>query len=292
MLCQTPRLACRVAFPLWTPGWHSIWLSAAAASWRVPLRFHDSTAGRIRSVKLQTGTYTCLSYISSYSLSSSKHWEFVWFRQILGGLCTWNCGVTYIFSGGNAKVKGQNFAFWNSLTAQIDEACWFMNNIWFPHYYSHLHCPIRNKIISLYWHFPALWSCTMQTSIFPYDPQLHISTLRQLIEIHIKPPPSTWTIFKFSFLLTMILNTSKCLFSLLAVNTTFYFLFAQELPVRASAYMDNALRPLHQLLTDSTGLVTPSTAQEWLRVTLSECTQRSANTQIKNPGWRFMKFHF
>uniref|UniRef100_A0A3Q3MR24 Conserved oligomeric Golgi complex subunit 2 n=1 Tax=Mastacembelus armatus TaxID=205130 RepID=A0A3Q3MR24_9TELE len=42
----------------------------------------------------------------------------------------------------------------------------------------------------------------------------------------------------------------------------------KELPVRASAYMDNALRPLHQLLTDSTGLVTPSTAQEWLRVAL------------------------
>uniref|UniRef100_A0A667XGL3 Conserved oligomeric Golgi complex subunit 2 n=1 Tax=Myripristis murdjan TaxID=586833 RepID=A0A667XGL3_9TELE len=39
----------------------------------------------------------------------------------------------------------------------------------------------------------------------------------------------------------------------------------KDLPVRASAYMDNALRPLHQLLTDSTGLVTPSTAQEWLR---------------------------
>uniref|UniRef100_A0A671TR39 Conserved oligomeric Golgi complex subunit 2 n=1 Tax=Sparus aurata TaxID=8175 RepID=A0A671TR39_SPAAU len=48
----------------------------------------------------------------------------------------------------------------------------------------------------------------------------------------------------------------------------------KELPVRASAYMDNALRPLHQLLTDSTGLVTPSTAQEW-----------SANTQIKNPDF-------
>ena len=65
---------------------------------------------------------------------------------------------------------------------------------------------------------------------------------------------------------------------------TFYFLFEQELPVRASAYMDNALRPLHQLLTDSTGLVTPSTAQEWLRVTLSECTQRSASASIKNQG--------
>jgi len=38
--------------------------------------------------------------------------------------------------------------------------------------------------------------------------------------------------------------------------------------------MDNALRPLHQLLTDSTGLVTPATAQDWLRVTLCDCTQR------------------
>ncbi|KAM3605827.1 uncharacterized protein V6R79_005444 [Siganus canaliculatus] len=52
----------------------------------------------------------------------------------------------------------------------------------------------------------------------------------------------------------------------------------KEVPVRASAYMDNALRPLHQLLTDSTGLVAPSTAQEWLRVALSECTQRYYET--------------
>uniref|UniRef100_A0AAQ6A7B8 Conserved oligomeric Golgi complex subunit 2 n=1 Tax=Amphiprion ocellaris TaxID=80972 RepID=A0AAQ6A7B8_AMPOC len=52
----------------------------------------------------------------------------------------------------------------------------------------------------------------------------------------------------------------------------------KDLPVRASAYMDNALRPLHQLLTDSTGLVTPSTAQEWLRVALSECTQKYYET--------------
>uniref|UniRef100_A0A673CP93 Component of oligomeric golgi complex 2 n=1 Tax=Sphaeramia orbicularis TaxID=375764 RepID=A0A673CP93_9TELE len=52
----------------------------------------------------------------------------------------------------------------------------------------------------------------------------------------------------------------------------------KELPVRASAYMDNALRPLHQLLTDSTGLVTTSTAQEWLRVALSDCTQRYYET--------------
>jgi hypothetical protein len=49
---------------------------------------------------------------------------------------------------------------------------------------------------------------------------------------------------------------------------------AQEVPVRASAYMDNALRPLHQLLTDSKGLVDPATAQDWLRVTLCDCTQR------------------
>ncbi|TMS04286.1 Conserved oligomeric Golgi complex subunit 2 [Larimichthys crocea] len=52
----------------------------------------------------------------------------------------------------------------------------------------------------------------------------------------------------------------------------------KDVPVRASAYMDNALRPLHQLLTDSTGLVTPSTAQEWLRVALSDCTQRYYET--------------
>lgn len=38
--------------------------------------------------------------------------------------------------------------------------------------------------------------------------------------------------------------------------------------------MDNALRPLHQLLSDSTGLVSPSTAHLWLRVALSESTQR------------------
>lgn len=52
----------------------------------------------------------------------------------------------------------------------------------------------------------------------------------------------------------------------------------KELPVRASAYMDNALRPLHQLLTDSTGLVTPTTAQEWLRVALCDCTQKYYET--------------
>uniref|UniRef100_A0A8D3BC06 Conserved oligomeric Golgi complex subunit 2 n=1 Tax=Scophthalmus maximus TaxID=52904 RepID=A0A8D3BC06_SCOMX len=52
----------------------------------------------------------------------------------------------------------------------------------------------------------------------------------------------------------------------------------KDLPVRASAYMDNALRPLHQLLTDSKGMVNPSTAQEWLRVALSDCTQRYYET--------------
>ncbi|XP_061783440.2 conserved oligomeric Golgi complex subunit 2 [Nerophis lumbriciformis] len=52
----------------------------------------------------------------------------------------------------------------------------------------------------------------------------------------------------------------------------------KEAPVRASAYMDNALRPLHQLLTDCTGLVATETAREWLRVTLSECTQRYYET--------------
>lgn len=56
----------------------------------------------------------------------------------------------------------------------------------------------------------------------------------------------------------------------------------QEVPVLASAYMDNALRPLHQLLTDSKGLVTPSTTHEWLHVALSECTQRWMTLIPKN----------
>uniref|UniRef100_A0A8C5GNS2 Conserved oligomeric Golgi complex subunit 2 n=1 Tax=Gouania willdenowi TaxID=441366 RepID=A0A8C5GNS2_GOUWI len=43
-------------------------------------------------------------------------------------------------------------------------------------------------------------------------------------------------------------------------------------------YMDNALRPLHQLLTDSSGLVASGTAQEWLRVTLCDCTQKYFET--------------
>ncbi|XP_062852331.1 conserved oligomeric Golgi complex subunit 2 [Trichomycterus rosablanca] len=52
----------------------------------------------------------------------------------------------------------------------------------------------------------------------------------------------------------------------------------KELPTRASAYMDNALRPLHQLLTDSSGVVKTSIIQEWLRVALSDCTQRYFET--------------
>ncbi|XP_057704590.1 conserved oligomeric Golgi complex subunit 2 [Corythoichthys intestinalis] len=52
----------------------------------------------------------------------------------------------------------------------------------------------------------------------------------------------------------------------------------KEAPVRASVYMDNALRPLHQLLSDSTGLVDEATVRHWLKVTLSECTQRYYET--------------
>ncbi|KAM6956107.1 conserved oligomeric Golgi complex subunit 2 [Aplochiton taeniatus] len=52
----------------------------------------------------------------------------------------------------------------------------------------------------------------------------------------------------------------------------------KEVPVRASAYMDNALRPLHQLVSDSTGLVPPATSQEWLRVALCDCTNRYYET--------------
>uniref|UniRef100_A0A8C6Q638 Conserved oligomeric Golgi complex subunit 2 n=1 Tax=Nothobranchius furzeri TaxID=105023 RepID=A0A8C6Q638_NOTFU len=52
----------------------------------------------------------------------------------------------------------------------------------------------------------------------------------------------------------------------------------KDVPVRASAYMENALQPLHQVLTDSTGSVTPQMAQEWLRVALAECTQKYYET--------------
>lgn len=52
----------------------------------------------------------------------------------------------------------------------------------------------------------------------------------------------------------------------------------KEVPSRASAYMDNALRPLHQLLCDSKDLVKPSVAQAWLRVTLCDCTHRYYET--------------
>ncbi|XP_062375569.1 conserved oligomeric Golgi complex subunit 2 isoform X2 [Sardina pilchardus] len=48
----------------------------------------------------------------------------------------------------------------------------------------------------------------------------------------------------------------------------------KEVPTRASAYMDNALRPLHQLVSDSRDLVKAALMQDWLRVTLSDCTHR------------------
>lgn len=52
----------------------------------------------------------------------------------------------------------------------------------------------------------------------------------------------------------------------------------KEVPTRASAYMDNALQPLHQLVTDSKNMVKDSIIQEWLRVTLSDCTHRYFET--------------
>uniref|UniRef100_A0A671QFX3 Conserved oligomeric Golgi complex subunit 2 n=1 Tax=Sinocyclocheilus anshuiensis TaxID=1608454 RepID=A0A671QFX3_9TELE len=52
----------------------------------------------------------------------------------------------------------------------------------------------------------------------------------------------------------------------------------EEVPTRASAYMDNALQPLHQLVTDSKNVVKDSIIQEWLRVTLTDCTHRYFET--------------
>ena len=52
MLFQNLWLVCQAAFHLWKPGWRSIWLNAAAASWKVPQRFRGSTAGLIKLVDM------------------------------------------------------------------------------------------------------------------------------------------------------------------------------------------------------------------------------------------------
>ncbi|KAG7493012.1 hypothetical protein MATL_G00020780 [Megalops atlanticus] len=52
----------------------------------------------------------------------------------------------------------------------------------------------------------------------------------------------------------------------------------KEVPTRASAYMDNALRPLHQLQSDYRDTLKASTIENWLRVTLCDCTQRYYET--------------
>ncbi|KAJ8416059.1 hypothetical protein AAFF_G00380810 [Aldrovandia affinis] len=52
----------------------------------------------------------------------------------------------------------------------------------------------------------------------------------------------------------------------------------KEVPSRASAYMDNALRPLHQLQSDHQDTLKGSIVHNWLRVTLCDCTQRYYET--------------
>ncbi|XP_035262582.1 conserved oligomeric Golgi complex subunit 2 [Anguilla anguilla] len=52
----------------------------------------------------------------------------------------------------------------------------------------------------------------------------------------------------------------------------------KEVPSRASAYMDNALRPLHQLQSDHKDTLKGSILQSWLCVTLCDCTQRYYET--------------
>ncbi|XDV50262.1 hypothetical protein PO909_019341 [Leuciscus waleckii] len=71
-----------------------------------------------------------------------------------------------------------------------------------------------------------------------------------------------------------VLSTKQLVFIAADVDK----LQGQEVPTRASAYMDNALRPLHQLVTDSKNVVKNSIIQEWLRVTLSDCTHRYFET--------------
>ncbi|XP_063048164.1 conserved oligomeric Golgi complex subunit 2 [Engraulis encrasicolus] len=52
----------------------------------------------------------------------------------------------------------------------------------------------------------------------------------------------------------------------------------KEVPTRASAYMDNALAPLHQLVSNSKELVKAPLMLQWLQVTLSDCTHRYYET--------------
>ncbi|KAJ8284507.1 hypothetical protein COCON_G00033570 [Conger conger] len=52
----------------------------------------------------------------------------------------------------------------------------------------------------------------------------------------------------------------------------------KQVPTRASAYMENALRPLHQLLSDHKDTLKASIIQNWLCVTLCDCTQRYYET--------------
>lgn len=52
----------------------------------------------------------------------------------------------------------------------------------------------------------------------------------------------------------------------------------KEMPTRASLYVDNALRPLHQLQSDYKDLLKESIRNEWLQVALSESTQKYLET--------------
>ncbi|KAJ8364880.1 hypothetical protein SKAU_G00137110 [Synaphobranchus kaupii] len=52
----------------------------------------------------------------------------------------------------------------------------------------------------------------------------------------------------------------------------------KEVPTRASSYMDNALRPLQQLQSDHKDTLKGSIIQNWLRITLCDCTQRYYET--------------
>ncbi|MGH0136102.1 UNVERIFIED_CONTAM: hypothetical protein FKN15_008312 [Acipenser sinensis] len=52
----------------------------------------------------------------------------------------------------------------------------------------------------------------------------------------------------------------------------------KEVPTKASAYVDNALKPLHQLQDDYQSMLKPSIIQDWLRGALSNSTQRYYET--------------
>ncbi|RXM35493.1 Conserved oligomeric Golgi complex subunit 2 [Acipenser ruthenus] len=71
-----------------------------------------------------------------------------------------------------------------------------------------------------------------------------------------------------------VLSTNQLVYIVSDLDT----LHDQEVPTKASAYVDNALKPLHQLQDDYQSMLKQSIIQDWLRGALSNSTQRYYET--------------